>query len=186
LAVDYQEIHKEIIELSKVGNSKAQYQLYQLYAKAMYNICLRMMNNVEEAKDLLQDSFCEAFNKLGAFRYESTFGAWLKKIVINKCINSLKRKKTELVPCEDIQAYEKENEDEDNFNNIQLEVENVRRSIEKLPDGYRVVLSLYLLEGFDHGEISQVLGITESTSKSQYLRAKKKLKDILIKKQYEG
>ncbi len=93
----YQDIHTEIIELCKAGNSRAQHQLYQLYARAMYNICYRMMNKREEAEDLLQESFTEAFLRLHTFRYESAFGAWLKRITINKCINALKKRKAELV-----------------------------------------------------------------------------------------
>lgn len=97
MAAVYQDIHREIIELSKEGNPKAQYQLYKLYAKAMFNICVRMLNNMKEAEDLLQESFTDAFMKLKTFRYESSFGAWLKRIVINKCINSLQKKKIVLV-----------------------------------------------------------------------------------------
>jgi len=185
LTVVYQNIHKELIELSKVGNSKSQYQLYQLYAKAMFNICRRMMNNQEEAEDLLQESFSEAFNKLKTFKYESSFGAWLKRIVVNKCINSIKHKKAELELFENMQSIETEHEEDKDFNNVELNVYNVHKAIEKLPDGYRIVLSLYLLEGYDHNEISQILGITEATSKSQYLRAKRKLKDILKNRNHE-
>ena len=96
MAEAYQDIHREIIELSKKGNPKAQYQLYKLYSKAMFNICVRMLNSIEEAEDLLQESFTDAFMKLNSFRYESSFGAWLKRIVINKCINSIQKKKIDL------------------------------------------------------------------------------------------
>jgi len=96
LTVAQLDIHKDIIEQSKLGESRAQYKLYQLYAKAMYNICMRMMTNREEAEDMLQDAFSEAFRRLASFRYESTFGAWLKQIVVNKCINELKRKRADL------------------------------------------------------------------------------------------
>ncbi|MCX6258334.1 MAG: sigma-70 family RNA polymerase sigma factor [Bacteroidia bacterium] len=178
MAEIFADIHKEIIELSKTGNSKAQFQLYQLYAKAMFNICMRMMKNAGEAEDLLQESFIEAFSKLQTFRYESSFGAWLKKIVINKCINSLKKKKADIVLTENIQDLDLEDINEEETD-LKLEVNKVREAIEKLPDGYRIIISLYLFEGYDHSEISEILGITESTSKSQYLRAKNKLKEIL-------
>jgi RNA polymerase sigma-70 factor (ECF subfamily) len=82
------DIHKDLIELCKVGNEKAQFRLYNLYTKAMYNICFRMMNNPEEAEDMLLEAFAETFQKLNTFRYESTFGAWIKRIVVNKCIKS--------------------------------------------------------------------------------------------------
>ena len=88
VVTSFLDINRDIIELSKARNSQAQFHLYQLYAKAMYNICYRMMNNREEAEDMLQEAFTDAFLKIDTFRYESSFGAWLKKIVINKCIIS--------------------------------------------------------------------------------------------------
>ena len=178
LGTDYQEIHREIIELSKAGNNKAQYQLYQLYAKAMFNICFRMMNSKEEAEDMLQEAFTEAFTKMNTFRYESSFGAWIKRIVINRCINAIKKRKAELVYTENIPDNKSEEEEKD-FEVINLKVQDVQRAMAKLPEGYRVIFSLYLLEGYDHAEIAQIMGISESTSKSQYSRARQKLKEIL-------
>ena len=173
------EIHKDIIEASKIGDQKAQYKLYQLYAKAMFNICYRMMNNFEEAEDILQEAFTEVFTKLHTFRYESTFGAWFKRIVINKCINEIKRKKADLVLYDEFHTFEQEAEEETDVNENKLNVNRVQKAIEQLPDGYRIIFSLYMLEGYDHSEISEILDISESTSKSQYMRAKRKLKEIL-------
>jgi RNA polymerase sigma-70 factor (ECF subfamily) len=178
LAEAYQDIHREIIELSKEGNPKAQYQLYKLYSKAMFNICVRMMKNIEEAEDLLQESFTDAFMKLNSFRYESSFGAWLKRIVINKCINSMQKRKVDLVYPEH-QAEPDYREETVDYTEIEMDVRRIHTAMEKLPDGYRVIFSLYALEGYDHAEISQILGISESTSKSQYLRAKQKIRDVL-------
>ena len=176
----YSETHKELVESCKKGNSKAQFQLYEQYSKAMFNISYRMMNSREEAEDMLQESFTECFLKLNTFRYESSFGAWLKKIVIHKCINELKRRKTELVFSENLAIFKNpdkevvEVDEEANYS-----VENVIVAMEQLSDGYRVIFSLYLLEGYDHGEISEILGISESTSKSQYMRAKRKIKELI-------
>lgn len=178
MEVAYQNIHREIIELSKAGNQKAQYQLYSLYAKAMYNVCYRMMNNQAEAEDLLQDSFTEAFLKLDTFRYESAFGAWLKRIVVNKCINHLKKRRAQLIYTDTLPETHHENDSDDQPGN--LDVKHVYKAMEELPEGYRVIFSLYLIEGYDHSEIAQILGITESTSKSQFSRAKQKIKEILI------
>lgn len=137
-----------------------------------------MMNNREEAEDMLQESFTDAFMKLQTFRYESSFGSWIKKIVINKCINELKRRKVELLYTE--QFPDKKHEDEpDNFETTGLKVKDVMRAMENLPEGYRIIFSLYLLEGYDHTEIAQIMGITESTSKSQFSRAKQKIKELL-------
>jgi RNA polymerase sigma factor (sigma-70 family) len=178
LAAAYQDIHSEIIELSKAGNPRAQFQLYKLYSKAMFNICVRMLNSKEEAEDLLQESFTDAFMKLNSFRYESSFGAWLKRIVINKCINAINKKKVDLVFPD--QPVEPDTVDEEvDYSGIDMDVQHIHGAVEKLPDGYRVIFSLYALEGYDHGEISQIMNISESTSKSQYLRAKQKIKEIL-------
>ena len=149
------------------------------YAKAMYNICRRMTNNIAEAEDVLQDAFSEAFYKLGSFRYESTFGAWLKRIVVNQCINHLKKRKTELVPMSDLSMFDNRHEDIRDDEDTALNVGKILKAFEQLPQGYRVIFSLYLLEGYDHSEISEILGITESTSKSQFLRAKQKIRSLL-------
>ena len=178
MAAAYQDIHREIIELSKTGNPRAQYQLYKLYSKAMFNICVRMLNSIEEAEDLLQESFTDAFMKLNSFRYESSFGAWLKRIVINKCINAINKKKVDLVFPD--QPVEPDTRDEEvDYIGIDMDVKRIHHAVGKLPDGYRVIFSLYALEGYDHGEISQIMNISESTSKSQYLRAKQKIKELL-------
>lgn len=178
----YREIHSDLIDLCKAGNSKAQRQLYQLYAKAMYNICYRMMNNRQEAEDMLQESFTEAFMQLKTYRFESAFGAWLKRVTINKCINALKKRKAELVPVENLpETYT----DEPAADVPGLSVETVHKAMKLLPEGYRVIFSLYLLEGYDHGEISDIMGISEATSKSQYSRAKQRVKEIILNHQYE-
>lgn len=171
------DVHKDIIEKSKKGNSQAQYKLYQLYTKAMYNTSYRMMNSQAEAEDMLQEAFTEAFMKLESFRYDSTFGAWLKRIVINKCINELKRRKADLILEEDMSMYNERKDDEEI--NAELNVNDVKQAMQQLPNGSRVIFSLYLLEGYDHREIAQILNVSESNSKSQYMRARKKVKEIL-------
>lgn len=176
-------IHKNIIEACNKGKDKARYELYQLYSKAMFNVCYRMMNNREEAEDMLQEAFTQAFTKLGSYRFESNFGAWLKRIVVNTCINAINKKKVELTYCEEI--YHHEIQEETNETEVQLTIANITEAIKKLPKGGRMVFSLYLLEGYDHVEIAQIMGITESTSKSQFMRAKRRIVEIL-KKQKTG
>jgi RNA polymerase sigma-70 factor (ECF subfamily) len=180
-----QEIHRDIIEGSKFGNQQAQYRLYQLYSKAMFNVCYRMMNNREEAEDLLQDSFTDAFHRLDSFRYESSFGHWLKRIVVNKCINELKRRKADLNFYDDMGWFEDFEEEKEEAYGNGLTVDNVKRAMKELPSGARMIFSLYLLEGYDHVEISQILNISESNSKSQYMRAKRKIKEILNNMSHE-
>lgn len=177
------DIHKNIIEASKQGNEAARYQLYQLYAKAMYNICFRMMNNREEAEDMLQEAFTQAFLNLASFRYESSFGAWIKRIVVNSCINAINKRKVDLTYCEEV--YDSDSTDEEDAE-LEYTVQNVSRAMAKLPDGSRMVFSLYLLEGYDHGEIAQILNISESTSKSQFMRARRRVAELLKEQKNAG
>ncbi|MBU3822214.1 sigma-70 family RNA polymerase sigma factor [Flavobacteriaceae bacterium XHP0103] len=147
-----------------------------LYIDAMYNVCKRIVKIDEDAEDIIQDCFIEAFGKLSSFRYESTFGSWLKKIVINKSINHLKKRKIQIVPLNNEIYHLKEETIE---NSPKMDIKKVSKGIELLPAGYQQIINLYLIEGYDHVEIGEVLGITASTSKSQYHRAKKKLIEII-------
>lgn len=170
------DLQYDLVEKCKTGDREAQYRLYRKYSSGMFSICKRMLRNEMDAEDLLQSSFVDVFAKLDSFKYQSTIGAWIKRIVINNCINHLRKRKLELSPLDeqrDVVAEDSKIEDNS------LKIDLVKKSILRLPDGYRVVLSLYLLEGYDHKEISQVLGISESTSKSQYSRAKSKLKELI-------
>ena len=175
----YEEIHKTIIEACKKGDERQKYKLYQLYSKAMFNVCWRMMNNREEAEDMSQEAFSQAFLKLDSFRYESGFGAWLKRITVNTCINAKNKRKVELTFMDEMHRFDHQEQTESNEEEIQLTVAGVTRAMEKLPEGGRIIFSLYLLEGYDHGEISQILNISESTSKSQFMRAKRRIVEIL-------
>jgi RNA polymerase sigma factor (sigma-70 family) len=170
-------LHEDVIALCLEGDSSAQHQLYNLYSKAMYNICYRMTNDADEAADVLQEAFISAFGNLTSYKGTASFGAWLKKIVVNKSINHIRSKKMNLVPLDEVEPAA---EDVINDEDLYLDIERIKSCIEQLPDGYRIVFSLYLLEGYDHKEISQILGITESTSKSQYNRAKAKLRSLLL------
>ncbi|MDO6473259.1 RNA polymerase sigma factor [Maribacter sp. 1_MG-2023] len=169
--------HQFLVESSKSGDRTAQYQLYELYVDAMYNISMRFLGIKEDAEDIVQDSFVDAFRNLEKFKYESTFGAWLKRIVINKSINHLKVKRLPLATMDDHEFHLTEEVECEKVD--AMEILKVKSGIEKLPIGYKQIINLYLLEGFDHNEISDVLGITTSTSKSQYHRAKKKLVEII-------
>ena len=168
--------HQELVEKSKLGDRNSQFQLYEQYVDAMYNVSMRMLCSKEDAEDTVQDSFVEAFKNLGNFRYESTFGSWLKRIVINKSINHLKLKRIPLVPIVDHEYHLTEEPLE---NVADVDIEKVKRGITKLPPGYQQIIHLYLIEGYDHEEIGEVLEISQSTSKSQYHRAKKKLLEII-------
>jgi RNA polymerase sigma factor (sigma-70 family) len=176
-----QYLHNALIEECKNGSRKAQFRIYKLYSKAMYNLAYRFMNNHEDAQDMLQETFIEGFRNIKSFRFESAFGIWLKRILVNHCINQIRKRKIDISYCEDLPEPAVEEEVENKFN-----ISEIFSNIERLPDGYRIILTLYLLEGYDHSEISQILGISESTSKSQYSRAKEKLRKMITKKQVYG
>lgn len=175
----YVDKHIELVAACRKGNRQAQFELYKLYAKAMYNVALRIVNDDDEAEDVLQEAFLDAFTRLESFRAETTFGLWLKQIVINKSINQLRKRKAEFVSLDGIDiADEVAHTEED----LQYQVNEIKEAVAQLPDGYRVVLTLYLFEGYDHEEISHILKISENTSRSQYMRAKTKLNSLLEKK----
>lgn len=171
------DFHKELINKCLKKDRKAQLILYNMYAKAMYNVSLNIVNNTQQAEDLMQEAFLSAFINLDNFQGKVTFGAWLKKIVINKSLDYLKKKKVEFEPLEEQNFTEENGEiDESIFN--QKTVEEIKEQIKKLPPGYRTIMSLYVLEGYDHEEIAQILKISPSTSRSQYARAR----SLLIRK----
>ena len=145
----------------------------------MFNTALRICALQEEAEDVLQESFLSAFRNIDSYREDATFGAWLKRIVVNKAITSLRKSQKEALMIEEVEEYQ--SLENSSVNISELSVDRVKYAMMDLPKGFRSVLSLYLFEGYDHKEISEILGITESTSKSQYKRAKDKLKQILQK-----
>lgn len=171
-------IHEDLIARCKAGDRDAHYRLYKLYSKAMFNVSYRITGREEDAEDALQEAFISAFRSLESYRGDAAFGAWLKRIVVNKAINILKKRKHEMMP-EDEQWDVAETEAPGEYKE-ELTVDRVKKAIGQLPDGYRSVLSLYLLEGYDHQEIAEILSISESTSKSQLNRAKNKLKELLV------
>jgi len=166
----------------KQGSKKACYELYRLYSKAMLNIAFRIVGDIAEAEDVLQESFLDAFNKVKDFRQETTFGLWLKQIVVNRSINLLRKRKMDWVELEDGQLENIPDEEAEDEDETIYKVALVKDAMKQLPEGYRVVLSLYLLEGYDHEEIGQILNISENTSRTQFLRAKRKLTEILKKR----
>jgi RNA polymerase sigma factor (sigma-70 family) len=167
------------VQSCKRGEEAAFRQLYLQYSKAMYNICMRMLNNTDDAKDVLQDSFISAFANIKQLNETSGFGPWLKRIVINRCIDALKKRNRNLISLNDeaIIPGEQGTEEEPTEYNIH----EIAEAIRKLPDGYRLVLTLVLFEDFSHKMIANQLNISEGTSKSQYSRARKKLVELMRK-----
>lgn len=170
---EVKDIHSQLVKRCKKGDAKAQYLLYQQYCDAMYNTAMRFMKNSMDAEDILQESFIQAFTKIKTFRETSTFGAWLKRIVINKCIGELRKKKIYFEDSDLLTNIEEEEIDET------VEPAWVNNAIKDLPDGARTIFTLFALEGYKHKEIAQLLNVSESTSKSQYIRAKQMLPDLI-------
>ena len=143
----------------------------------MYNTAYRIVNKTADAEDVLQEAFTDAFMQLKTFQQKSTFGAWLKQIVVYKSIYKVKQNRffvDDLSTLEDTKDDAGSNETEPELN-----VQKVKTAIQQLPDGYRTVLSLYLLEGYDHEEIAEILQVAHVTVRTQYIRAKNKLVEIL-------
>lgn len=178
----YVDKHFDLVGECKKGSRKAQYDLYRFYSKAMFNVALRVLNNEDEAADVLQEAFIDAFGRIGDFRQETTFGLWMKQVVINKAISQLRKRKTNVVPIDEANVADIPAEESADTEELELQVQHVRAAIQHLPDGYRVVLTLYLLEGYDHEEIAHILKISENTSRSQFMRARRKLVEILKNK----
>ena len=180
----YKNIHEELIEACKANSRKAQNQLYKLYYKAMYNTSLRMVNDAQEAEDIMQEAFLSAFEKIDQYSGLVSFGAWLKRIVVNRSIDALKKRK---VYFEDIDQHKIEPEDSTSNGDEEeavKSIEKVKMCMEQMADGYRLILSLYLFEGYDHEEIGEVMSISSSTSRSQFTRAKRKLVEMMENKEF--
>lgn len=166
------------MQRSQAGDRIAQNELYKLYVNAMYNICRRMLCDPEEAKDVLQDSFVDAFSRIKSLKNEITFSAWLKRIVVNNCINYLKKKRLATIKWDEtIEKPEENSEYENDFR--KEEIQKVLKAVDQISEGCRVVLNLYIFEGYDHKEIGQILNISESASKAQYSKAKAKIRKLL-------
>lgn len=174
----YTDIHHELIESCRKMDKKAQLEIYQLYCKAMYNSSLRIVNNNADAEDIMQDSFLDAFNKLHMYSESGSFGAWLKRIVINKSLDFLKAKKNirqledtkvELMEITDLQ------EEENDIVEIDAQLMEIKQALDRLPYHYKIIVTLYLIEGYDHDEIARILNISYENVRVRYIRAKKKL-----------
>ena len=170
--------HRKLIDACKKGDRKAQFELYRLYSSAMYNTTLRIVRDPDDAEDVMQEAFLKAFSRISTYRGEVSFGAWLKRIVVNKSLDFL-RLRRERVSLDEVGEVEQIPEENPGVIELAYSADEIRRAIYALPEGYRIVLSLILLEGYDHEEVSEILRISNATSRTQYHRAKKKLAELL-------
>ena len=169
---------KELIELCKRGDRRAHMQIYDKYSRAMYNVAYRFMNDSDMAQDMMQDGFIKAFSKLESYSGEVIFGGWLKRIIVNTCLDEI-RKKKDIVSFDDAKFLEPVIEVEDNIYDSEELYETVKSCINNLPEKYKVVVNLFLIEGYDYDEISTILDVKSSTARSLVSRAKIKLKQTL-------
>ncbi len=170
-------IEEVLIEECLDGNPIAQRELYELYSPKMMAVCFRYASNREDAEDMLQEGFIKVYSQLSSFKGNGSFEGWIRRIIVNTCINTLKknRKFDEVVDIEHaFDASVKETV------HSLIQAKQVTECIRLLPTGYKTVLNLYAIEGFSHREIGEMLDIAESTSRSQYTRAKALLEQILI------
>ncbi len=172
----------EIVERCKNNDRKAQLKLYEKYCDGMFWVAMRFVKNSDDAEDILQEAFIKAFEKLHQFSAEVTFGAWLKRIVVNQSIDFLKSKKQKVMVLDETYMHIETDEDWSVANGITID--EVMQAMERLPENYKYVVLMYLVEGFDHREISQVLNLTETTCRTRLLRGKVLLKDFLKHKRY--
>ena len=180
VAAQIKNIHENLVERCRENDREAQFKIYEMYYKAMYNAALRIVNDTAEAEDVMQEAFLDAFRKIDSYREEASFGAWLKRIVVNRALDSLKKTR-DLTSIDeyDSEGIPDKTEDEDYLEVLSYKVEKIRKTIHMLPDNYRVILSLFLLEGYDHEEISQILNISNNLSRIRFLRAKRKLTELM-------
>ena len=168
-----------LIQGCKKGNQKAQLQIYRLYSEAMFFIACRYVKDEEEAKDIMQEGFLKAFQNIHQGLEAKAFGSWLKKIIIHQCLDQLRKKQLETVSIDDLSVIHT-NDDENDWNVAnEISREHVVQAIEKLPEKYQWVVKLYLMEGYDHTEISEILKIAVKTSRTQLRRGKLLLKEEL-------
>lgn len=174
----YGNSERKLVKYCLAGKAEAQRTLYDQYVDAIYHTALRMCGRTDEAEDITQDTFILVFRQLDTFKGESSLGAWIKRIGVNTALNYLRKKRPQVafdqLPEAATPPRQPDEEAEQSYN-----VRRIHQAIQTLPEGGRVILSLHLLEGYQHKEIAQILGISESTSKSQYHRARKLLQKKL-------
>ncbi len=170
----------ELVARCKQGDAQSYELLYKRYAKAMFNTSLRIVNNEADAEDVLQESFVAAF-RLDSFDFSSTFGAWLKRIVVNRSIDVLRKRRMITIDINETPVTEWTEHEKIDEEDIQLKVEDIKRAMAQLPTSYRTVVSLFLFEGYDHEEIAGIMQIAPSTVRTQYHRGKQKLLQLLQK-----
>lgn len=169
----------EILKQCCKGERNAQLKLYSMYSRQIYNTCYRILQDQMDAEDAMQESFLKIFAKLEQYYENVPLGAWLTRIAVNTSIDKLRQKSIDLVTINENIQYNIIEDDVDDWEATTEMVKAIKRAIAELPDNLRVIITLYLIEGYDHEEISEILNIKVVTSRVQYMRAKQKVLSIL-------
>jgi len=175
-----------LVEKCINNDSKAQMQLYDLYCRAMFNTAYNFTKDDAIAQDITQEAFIKAFRKIKTYSGDATFGSWLKRIVVNQSLDWLKKQKLETVDIDDHVISVVDNEEENWEIEKDTNLNRIYHCIEQLPNKCKNVVKLYLLEGYDHHEVAQILHISELASRSQLSRGKNKLRELLTDRNYES
>jgi len=171
---------EQLVKACISGNASAQKEFYDLFAKKMMGVCLMYTNNYEEAQDVLQDGFIKVFNKLSKFVNKGSLEGWVRRIMVNTALDHYRKNKKFQKDVEiDAVSFKLEKQE---YIVESINAQDLLKIIQTIPEGYRVVFNLFAIEGYSHKEIAEQLGVTESTSKSQFSRAKKMLRNILIER----
>ncbi len=174
------QLHKnerELIQQAIKQNREAQHVLYELHSPKMLSVCRYYIKDIRQAEEAMLNGFFKVFKYLDKFKAEGSFEGWIRRIMVRESISLLRGKKRIEFPAEDITIHE----DGSTYNNTELEVEDIQRLIDNLPEGYRMVFVMYAIEGYKHKEIAELLNISESTSKSQLFKARKVLQQKVNK-----
>ncbi len=169
----------QLIEDCRHGKRNAQLALYKQHAQRLYTVCLRIVGNRNEAEEAMQDAFLKIFAHIDQYQEEQRFEAWMQRIAVRTAIDYLRRQTPEWEELSE--SFPEPEPDTPDEEEISYSVQQVKEAMNRLPNGFRVILSLYLFEGYDAEEISTILHIQPASVRSQYLRAKRKLLDILNK-----
>ena len=172
----YSDVHHDLIEKCRKQDQKSQMQIYKLYYKAMFNTSLRIVSNAADAEDIMQESFLDAFQKIDKYLEEGSFGGWLKRIVINNSIDFIKKNRQHTEFKDHMEVVEDEYSD---FDEKDVKLKDIRDALKKIKEEYRIIISLYLFDGYDHEEISAILNISYNLSRTRYSRAKSKLLEAI-------
>lgn len=168
---------EQLIAGCRKGYHASQLALYNRYAQWLYNVCFRILSRADEAEEAMQDTFLKIYTRIGQFKEEHSFEAWMKSIAIHTAIDYVRKQQAFFESVEELPDSLSTDEYEEDLTGVT--VQKVKDSMQMLPDGYRVVLSLYLFEGYDTEEIAQILDVKAVTVRSQYMRAKRKLEELL-------